>query len=103
SVGLQATIPTSIAGQKVTFTIEGDIEPNGVFLSGSTPDTITFVVVSLGGLAIELGVDDEGIPSIGFAGTIKVRTSTARSRSSSIRRIRRKACSPARSAMSVSI
>ena len=73
SVGLQATIPTSIAGQKVTFTIEGDIEPNGVFLSGSTPDTITFVVVSLGGLAIELGVDDEGIPSIGFAGTIKVK------------------------------
>ncbi|MGJ5175409.1 hypothetical protein ACQR16_04120 [Bradyrhizobium oligotrophicum] len=72
TLGLQATIPTTIAEQKLTFTVEADFEANGLFISGSTPDSITFVVVSLGALAIELGVDDEGIPSIGVAGSIKV-------------------------------
>jgi len=73
-LGLRGTIPTSIAGHQVTFTIEVDFEANGVFVSGSTPDTIDFGVVELGGLAIELGVDDEGIPSIGVAATIQVGT-----------------------------
>ena len=72
TLGLQGTIPTTIAQQPVTFKIEIDFEANGVFISGSTPDTITFVVVSLGALAIELGVDDEGIPSVGVAGSIKI-------------------------------
>lgn len=73
SLGLKGTIPTTISGDRVTFTIVVDFQPNGVFISGSTPDTINFAdVVQLGGLAIELGVDDEGIPSIGVAGTIQV-------------------------------
>lgn len=72
TLGLQGTIPTKIMQQPVTFKIEVDFEANGVFISGSTPDSITFVVVSLGALAIELGVDDEGIPSVGVAGSIKI-------------------------------
>ncbi|MDG2534135.1 hypothetical protein P6144_10785 [Sphingomonas sp. HITSZ_GF] len=73
TLGLKGVIPTTIAGDKVTFTIVVAFQPNGVFISGSTSDTINFAdVVQLGGLAIELGVDDEGIPSIGVAGTIQV-------------------------------
>jgi hypothetical protein len=72
ALGLKGVIPTTIAGEKVTFTIEIVFEANGVFISGSTPDTINFAnVVQLGGLAIELGIDDEEIPSIGVAGTIQ--------------------------------
>ena len=74
TLGLAGVIPTTIAGQSVTFTIEIDFQPNGVFISGSTPDTITFEVVSLGALAIEIGIDDEGIPSLGFAAAIQVGT-----------------------------
>ncbi len=74
TLGLAGVIPTTIAKQSVTFTIEIDFQPNGVFISGSTPDTISFEVVELGALAIELGIDDEGIPSFGFAATIQVGT-----------------------------
>lgn len=73
-LGLTGTIPTSIAGHDVIFKVEVDFQTNGIFVSGSTTDTIDFDVVQLGGLAIELGVDAEGIPSIGFAATIQAGT-----------------------------
>lgn len=73
-LGLIGIIPTTISGHAVTFTIEVDFQANGIFISGSTPDTIDFGVVELGALAIELGVDGEGIPSIGVAATIQVGT-----------------------------
>ena len=73
TLGLKGTVITTIAGQHLTFIIEIQFEPNGVFVSGTCPDTINFEVVQLGGLAIELGVDGEGIPSVGVAGTIQVK------------------------------
>jgi len=73
-LSLIGTIPTTIAGSPVTFSIAVDFETNGVFVSGSTPDTIDFGPVQLGGLAIELGVDAAGVPSIGVAATIQVKT-----------------------------
>jgi hypothetical protein len=75
-LSLQGTIPTTIASQSVTFTIAVSFEANGVFVSGNTGagDTISFCGIDLQNLAIELGVDAEGIPSIGVAGTIMVGT-----------------------------
>ena len=71
TIGAKASIPTTIDGQSVTFTVEVDVDENGAFISGSTTDTITFAdVVQLGGLAVEIGMDLEGIPSFGVAAEI---------------------------------
>ncbi|HEV7426512.1 MAG TPA: hypothetical protein VGQ46_09100 [Thermoanaerobaculia bacterium] len=70
SVFLTGTVKTSIQGQPVTFQITAAAFPTGVLISGTMQGTITFGPVTLNNVAIEIGIDEAGIPSIGFAATI---------------------------------
>jgi hypothetical protein len=63
---------TSIQGQPVDFAVVAAFVLNGVFLSGSFAGTITFGPVTLSNLALEIGVDEELVPSLGVAGQIDV-------------------------------
>lgn len=70
-IGATATITTTIGGSPVNFAILIDFDEDGVFLSGSTNDTITLSEsVQLSDLALEIGCDFEGIPSLGVAAQI---------------------------------
>ncbi len=71
---LEGTMSVQIQGQQQTFDVQLDFVENGAFIAatmkGSTP--INFEVFKLGNLALVIGCDWEGIPSLGVAGTIAV-------------------------------
>ena len=72
AVTFKGTAATTIRSQPVTFTVAAAFVANGVFLAGTMQGRITFGHVTLSNLAIEIGVDDEGVPSFGVAGQIDV-------------------------------
>ncbi|MDP9106552.1 MAG: hypothetical protein M3N49_11550, partial [Candidatus Eremiobacteraeota bacterium] len=63
---------TSIQSQPVTFTVAAVFMPNGVFIAGTMQGRVTFSPVTLSNLALVVGIDLEGIPSVGVAGQIDV-------------------------------
>ncbi|HET8774976.1 MAG TPA: hypothetical protein VFP80_14340 [Thermoanaerobaculia bacterium] len=69
---LSAIVQTSIQGQPATFTVTAIVLPTGVLISGTMAGQIHFAPVTLGNVAIEIGIDDAGIPSLGFAATIDI-------------------------------
>jgi hypothetical protein len=69
---LSATVKTSIQSQPVSFNVTAIVLPTGVLISGTMTGTITFSPVTLNNVAIEVGIDDAEIPSLGFAATIDI-------------------------------
>ncbi|MEO8379479.1 MAG: hypothetical protein ABI779_07425 [Acidobacteriota bacterium] len=69
---LNGTVTTSIQGQPATFTVTAIVLPTGVLISGTMQGTIDFSPVTLSNVAIEIGIDEAGVPSLGFAATIDV-------------------------------
>ncbi|MDN3694337.1 hypothetical protein QWZ06_19640 [Chryseobacterium tructae] len=73
---LLGNLTTSFGSQKVIFTLELLIVPNGAFISGtlqgSTPSfhLTDSLSITFSQLALEVGIDLEGIPSFGFTGQI---------------------------------
>ncbi|HEY0004621.1 MAG TPA: hypothetical protein VGB17_07390 [Pyrinomonadaceae bacterium] len=72
SVFLEGNVKTSIQGQPVQFDVMALVVPNGVFISGTMLGTISFDPVKLSNLALVIGIDLEGIPSLGIAATLDV-------------------------------
>jgi len=71
---MTGTLATTLQGQPITFFFTLAFQPNGAFLSGGYEGTIDFVIVKLSNLIVEIGIDFEGIPTIGFGAQIDVDT-----------------------------
>ncbi|KAA5533715.1 hypothetical protein F0919_14375 [Taibaiella lutea] len=73
-VSLMATVKTIIDSNNVEFDLIIAVVENGVFISGSmhVQQPISFGPLQLGGLAIELGISFEGLPSFGFSAELEV-------------------------------
>jgi hypothetical protein len=71
---MTGTLATTLQGQPITFFFSVVFQPNGAFLTGGYEGTIDFVTVKLSNLVIEIGIDLEGIPTIGFGAQIDVDT-----------------------------
>jgi hypothetical protein len=69
---LTGSMQATIQGQLQTFTVVLLFVENGAFISGSMTGShpVSFGSFSLADLAMEIGCDWEGIPSVGIAGTI---------------------------------
>lgn len=71
-----ATVP--IQGQPVTFSLAAAVTEDGVFVSGGYTGTISFTfapggpAVQLSDVGLAVGLDFEGVPSVGFTATIDV-------------------------------
>lgn len=70
---LAGTLSTHIGGHDQSFATTMLLVPNGVLFSGSMAGTIQFGTVQLSDLALVIGCDWEGIPSIGVACAMTVR------------------------------
>lgn len=72
---LTASAQVTIEGSQVVFSVEAAFVENGLFIEAAM-QTITKPVrigpVQLGNLALVVGCDFEGIPSVGFAATLDV-------------------------------
>jgi hypothetical protein len=67
---LTGTVATTLQGQPLIFDVTLAFEENGAFLSGDYQGTIDFILVKLSDLILEIGIDFEGVPTIGFGGQI---------------------------------
>ncbi len=70
SVSVKGSLATVIQDQPVTFSLLISLEPNGLLLSGSYEGTIDFCIFTLSNLILEIGVDFEEIPTVGFGAQI---------------------------------
>lgn len=72
SLFLEGTLPLEIQGQVQTLGLRLRFLPNGALLSGSMtgPTAIGFGGFQLADLAVELGIDWEGVPTLGVAATV---------------------------------
>ncbi|MEO7976548.1 hypothetical protein [Flavobacterium sp.] len=73
-ISLMATVKTIIQDNNLEFDLIIAVVENGAFISGTlkVQQPIAFGPLQLGGLAIELGISFEGIPSFGFSAEIEV-------------------------------
>jgi hypothetical protein len=73
-ISLMATVKTIIENNNLEFDLIIAVVENGVFLSGTlqVQQPITFGPLQLGGLAIQLGISFEGLPSFGFSAELEV-------------------------------
>lgn len=73
--GLSAGLKTIIQNSNVDFDITLLLVSNGIFVSGTMDNKrpIDFGAFQVAGLAVQLGISFEGIPSFGFAGSINVK------------------------------
>lgn len=73
---LEGTMKVTIQGHEQTFTFKALFVLNGAFISGTMDgDTaIEFSIFKISNLALEIGINFEGIPSLGIAATIDVTT-----------------------------
>jgi len=71
---LMASLKTIIEENNLQFDIVLTVVTNGVFASGTlkVEKPLDFGPLQIGGLAVELGISYEGIPSFGFAGELMV-------------------------------
>lgn len=72
AVFLTADVKTQVQGQPMEFDVTALVLPNGVLISGSMKGTISFGPVQLSNLALIIGIDLEGIPSLGIAATLDI-------------------------------
>lgn len=73
AVFLAAHVVTRIENTPLTFVVTAMVLENGVLIAGSAQGTVRFGPVQLSNLGLVIGVDFEGIPSLGFAATIDVK------------------------------
>lgn len=75
-VFLQGKVHASIQGQPMDFDLNLLVLENGLLISGSWNGTLNFnpLPLQLSNLGIIIGMDWEGVPSLGFAATIDVNT-----------------------------
>lgn len=71
---LSATVKTKIQGQPAQFDVTAVVLATGVLISGSMRGTIRFSSIQISNLALVIGIDLEGIPSLGVAATLDVST-----------------------------
>jgi hypothetical protein len=71
---LAASLKTILEGNNLDFDVLLTVVANGVFVSGTlkTDKPLPFGPLQLGGLALELGISFEGLPSFGFAAQLMV-------------------------------
>lgn len=69
---LSATVNTNLQGQPISFNVTAIVLPTGVLISGTMAGTLSFSPVTLSNVAIEIGIDEAEIPSLGFAATIDI-------------------------------
>jgi hypothetical protein len=71
---LAASLKTIIQDTDVEFDVLLAVVVNGIFVSGTmkVEKPLTFGPVQLGGLAVELGISFEGLPSFGFSAELMV-------------------------------
>jgi hypothetical protein len=65
-------VDTHIQGNPAHFDVTLAFVPNGAFLSGDMLGTVKILGVTLSNLALEVGIDFEGLPSVGVAATVGV-------------------------------
>jgi hypothetical protein len=65
-------VTSIIQGQTTVFDFTLAFVENGAFLSGGYQGTIDFVIVQISNLEIEIGIDWEGVPTLGFGAQIDV-------------------------------
>ena len=72
SLFLHGTMSVNIQNSPQDFSVTMDFVENGAFLSGSMlgADAVQYSVFQLNDLALEVGIDLEGIPSVGVMATI---------------------------------
>lgn len=73
-VFLTAVVRTQVQSQPLEFDVMAVVLENGVLISGTMQGTIHFGPVQLSNLALVVGLDFEGIPSLGIAATLDVST-----------------------------
>ena len=73
---LGAIVKTQVQGQPIEFDVTAIVLENGVLISGTVQGTIHFdpAPVQLSNLALVIGLDFEGVPSLGIAATLDVGT-----------------------------
>jgi hypothetical protein len=67
---LTGTLLATIQGQPVRFDVTMLFVANGAFISGSMLGSVTFEGLTLSNLAVVIGINWEGIPSLGIAATL---------------------------------
>ncbi|WP_103068627.1 hypothetical protein [Aquimarina sediminis] len=72
--GLTASLKTILDSTNLEFDVVLSVVANGVFVSGTlkVEKPLKIGPLQLGGLAIELGISFEGLPSFGFSGELMV-------------------------------
>lgn len=70
SVFVAGTIETKLQDQPVKLTVEGAVAPGGIYVFGEFDGELTFDSLTIADIVLEIGIDEEGIPTVGFAGTI---------------------------------
>ncbi|THU38328.1 hypothetical protein FAM09_16770 [Niastella caeni] len=72
--GLAASLKTLLEDNELDFDVLLTVVGNGVFVSGTlkVEKPLTFGPLQLGGVALELGISFEGLPSFGFAAELMV-------------------------------
>jgi hypothetical protein len=73
-VFLTAVAKTQVQQQPLEFDVTAMVLENGVLISGTMQGTIHFGPVQLSNLALVIGLDFEGIPSLGIAATLDIST-----------------------------
>jgi hypothetical protein len=73
-VFLTAMVNTRVQNQPMRFDVTALVLENGVLISGTMQGTIHFGSLQLSNLALVIGLDFEGIPSLGIAATLDVST-----------------------------
>lgn len=69
---LSGKVDTSIEDQNLSFLVSAMVLTNGVLVQGSAIGTLTFGPLQLSNLALMVGMDWEGVPSLGVAATVDV-------------------------------
>lgn len=71
-VFLDAEIQAEVESQKLVCAVSASALPNGVLVAGTMEGTLKFGPVIVSNLAIVVGIDLEGVPTLGFVGTFDI-------------------------------
>lgn len=71
---LTAIVHTQVQQQPIEFDVTAVVLEDGVLISGTMKGTIKFDAVQLSNLALIIGLDFEGVPSLGIAATLDIST-----------------------------
>src|SRR5207244_2921056 len=73
---LSGTLTVKVLGSPQTFDVLGTFSPGGMMMAASMKGAtaLDFKVFKLSNVAVQIGVDWVGVPSLGLAGTIDVKS-----------------------------